>query len=107
MTQTIAIIGAGPVGLAAGAHALERGLTPIILEGGPAVGHAVRQWAHVPMFSNWALNVDSAAERLLAPTGWNRPDPEAYPTGAISSRAILNRWRSVRRSRRRSNWTAA
>lgn len=82
MAQTLAIIGAGPVGLAAGAHALERGLTPIIFEQGPAIGHAVRQWAHVPMFSNWTLNIDSAAERLLAPTGWNRPDPEAHPTGA-------------------------
>ncbi len=81
MTKTVAIIGAGPVGLAAGAHALERGLTPVILEQGPAIGHAVRQWAHVPMFSNWLLNVDGAAARLLAPTGWNRPDPEAHPTG--------------------------
>jgi hypothetical protein len=81
VTKTIAILGAGPVGLAAGAHALERGLTPIILEQGPAIGHAVRQWSHVAMFSNWALNVDGAAERLLAPTGWNRPDPDAHPTG--------------------------
>jgi thioredoxin reductase len=82
MTKTIAIIGAGPVGLAAGAHAIERGMTPIILEQGPDIGHAVRQWAHVPMFSNWAYDIDSAAERLLSATGWNRPDPDAYPTGA-------------------------
>jgi Pyridine nucleotide-disulphide oxidoreductase len=81
MSKTIAIIGAGPVGLAAGAHAIERGLTPIIFEQGSAVGHAVRQWAHVPMFSNWAYNIDGAAARLLAATGWNRPDPETYPTG--------------------------
>ncbi len=81
MAKTVAIIGAGPVGLAAGAHAIERGLQPIILEQGPNVGHAVRQWAHVSMFSNWAFNIDGAAERLLLATGWNRPDPEAYPTG--------------------------
>jgi thioredoxin reductase len=81
MTKTIAIVGAGPVGLAAGAHAIERGLTPVILEQGPSIGHTVRQWAHVPMFSNWAYNIDAAAARLLAPTGWNAPDPEAYPTG--------------------------
>jgi thioredoxin reductase len=81
MSKTIAIIGAGPVGLAAAAQAVERGMTPIILEQGPAIGHAVRQWAHVPMFSNWAFNIDSAAERLLSATGWNRPDPDAYPTG--------------------------
>ena len=82
MTKTIAIIGAGPVGLAAGAYAIERGMTPIILEQGPDIGHAVRQWEHVPMFSNWVYDIDSAAGRLLEATGWNRPDPEAYPTGA-------------------------
>ena len=63
--KTIAIIGAGPVGLAAGAHALERGLNPLILEAGPEVGHAVRQWGHVRMFSSWQHNIDKAAERLL------------------------------------------
>jgi thioredoxin reductase len=81
MTKTVAIIGAGPVGLAAGAHALERGLTPVIIEQGSAIGHAVRKWAHVPMFSNWDYNVDRAAERLLAAVGWNRPNPGAHPTG--------------------------
>lgn len=80
-TKTIAIIGAGPVGLAAAAHAVERGLTPIVFERGPTVGHAVRQWSHVPMFSPWAYDVDAAAERLLMATGWNRPSPDAYPTG--------------------------
>ena len=30
----VAIIGAGPVGLAAAAHVLERGLQPIVLEAG-------------------------------------------------------------------------
>ncbi|MDP3319126.1 MAG: NAD(P)-binding domain-containing protein, partial [Bosea sp. (in: a-proteobacteria)] len=81
MSQTIAIIGAGPVGLAAAAHALERGLDPVVLEKGPAVGHAVRHWAHVPMFSPWAFNVDAAAERLLKAAGWARPEGDSYPTG--------------------------
>jgi hypothetical protein len=79
--ETVAILGAGPVGLAAAAHALERGLEPIVLEAGPRAGHAVRQWGHVRMFSPWKYNVDKAAERLLAAQGWNAPDPEAYPTG--------------------------
>ncbi|MFA6965778.1 NAD(P)-binding domain-containing protein [Bosea sp. (in: a-proteobacteria)] len=81
LSKTIAIIGAGPVGLAAAAHAIERGMTPLVLEQGPSVGHAVRQWAHVPMFSPWAFNIDAAAGRLLAATGWNRPAPDVYPTG--------------------------
>jgi glycine/D-amino acid oxidase-like deaminating enzyme len=80
--KTIAIIGAGPVGLAAGAHALERGLRPVILETGPYIGHAIRQWGHVRMFSSWQHNIDTAAERLLLDAGWSRPEPASYPTGA-------------------------
>ncbi|HZR74298.1 NAD(P)-binding domain-containing protein [Bradyrhizobium sp.] len=80
--KTIAIIGGGPVGLAAAAHALERDLTPIILEAGNQVGQAVREWSHVRMFSPWTYNVDKAAERLLRQEGWNAPDPDHYPTGA-------------------------
>jgi thioredoxin reductase len=80
-TKTVAVIGAGPVGLAAAAHLLERGLTPIVLEAGAEIGHAVRQWGHVQLFSPWEYNVDRAAERLLASTGWNSPDPAQYPTG--------------------------
>ncbi len=79
--QIVAIIGAGPVGLAAGAHALERGLTPVIFEQGPEVAHAIRQWQHVKMFSPWKFNVDTAAEKLLNDTGWDRPDDDELPTG--------------------------
>ncbi len=79
--KTIAIIGAGPVGLAAAAHALERNLTPIVLEAGSMVGHAVDQWAQVSMFSPWQYNIDRAAGRLLASIGWTAPPDAAYPTG--------------------------
>ena len=80
--KTVAIIGAGPVGLAAAAHVLERGLEPIVLEAGDDVGHAMRQWGHVQLFSPWEYNIDKAAARLLATTGWNSPEPDQYPTGA-------------------------
>jgi hypothetical protein len=80
--KTVAIVGAGPVGLAAAAHALEQGLRPIVLEAGESVGHAVRQWSHVQLFSPWQYNIDRAAARLLAITGWNPPEPALYPTGA-------------------------
>ena len=82
MTKTVAILGAGPVGLAAAAHVLERGLEPVVFEAGPTAGHAVRQWSHVQIFSPWDYNIDKAAERLLAETGWNKPQPDHYPTGA-------------------------
>ena len=35
MEKIVAIIGAGPVGLAAAAHVMERGMTPVVLEAGP------------------------------------------------------------------------
>ncbi|MFI1170631.1 NAD(P)-binding domain-containing protein [Streptomyces melanogenes] len=75
------VIGAGPVGLAAAARLVERGIEPLVLEAGPAAGSAVREWSHVRLFSTWAEVVDPAAEKLLAPTGWTRPDGAAYPTG--------------------------
>ena len=82
MSKRVAIIGAGPVGLAAAAHALERGLDPVVLEAGDSAGHSVRQWSHVRMFSPWSYNIDKASERLLGNAGWNSPDPDHYPTGA-------------------------
>lgn len=82
MTKTVAILGAGPVGLSAAAHVLERGMVPLIVEQGDAVGHAIRAWGHVPMFSNWRYNIDGAARRRLEPTGWRGPDPDIHPTGA-------------------------
>ncbi|MGM4896863.1 NAD(P)-binding domain-containing protein [Tardiphaga sp. 839_C3_N1_4] len=80
--KTVAVIGAGPVGLAAAAHVLERGMTPIVFEAGAEVGHAIRQWGHVQLFSPWEYNVDRAAGRLLEATGWNSPAPDQYPTGS-------------------------
>ncbi|MFJ3337482.1 FAD-dependent oxidoreductase [Streptomyces sp. NPDC086766] len=77
----VVVIGAGPVGLAAAARLVERGLDPLVLEAGPSAGTAVRDWAHVRLFSTWAEVTDPAAEKLLAPTGWTRPDGAACPTG--------------------------
>ncbi|WP_340557746.1 NAD(P)-binding domain-containing protein [Streptomyces sp. GSL17-111] len=78
----VVVIGAGPVGLAGAARLLERGIEPLVLEAGPQAGAAVREWGHVRLFSPWSEVVDPAAEKLLAPTGWVRPDGAAYPSGA-------------------------
>ncbi|MFE9561161.1 NAD(P)-binding domain-containing protein [Streptomyces sp. NPDC006487] len=77
----VVVIGAGPIGLAAAARLVERDIEPLVLEAGPSAASAVRAWAHVRLFSAWAEIVDPAAEKLLAPTGWTRPDPAAYPSG--------------------------
>ena len=78
----VAIIGGGPVGLAAAAHLIERGLRPCVFEAGSEPGAAVREWRHVRMFSPWQFNVDAAARRLLEAKGWKAPDTDAFPTGA-------------------------
>src|SRR3954470_1892323 len=77
----VVVIGAGPQGLAAAAHLLERGLEPLVIEAGDAAGAAIDQWGHVRPFSPWPELVDSAATRLLEPTGWAVPQ-DGYPTGA-------------------------
>lgn len=89
-TKTVAILGAGPVGLAAAAHVLERGMEPVVFEAGPTTGHAVRKWGHVQLFSPWEYNIDKAAERLLSATGWNKPQLDQYPTGAELAERYLD-----------------
>lgn len=78
----VVIIGAGPVGLAAAAHALARGLTPLVFEAGAGPGAGIRRWGHVRMFSPWRYNVDREAAAILTRHGWVAPDGDAYPTGA-------------------------
>ncbi|MCX5200244.1 NAD(P)-binding domain-containing protein [Streptomyces sp. NBC_00237] len=77
----VVVIGAGPIGLAAAAQLVEQGLRPLVLEAGSTAAAAVRQWSHVRLFSPWSEVVDPAAEKLLAPTGWVRPDGSGYPSG--------------------------
>ncbi|MDO5671782.1 MAG: FAD-dependent oxidoreductase [Actinomycetaceae bacterium] len=77
----VIVIGAGPVGLAAAAHLLERGLTPLVLERGPRAGTSIREWAHVGLFSPWEYNIDAASKRLLERHGWTAPEPDVNPTG--------------------------
>ncbi|GAA0909577.1 NAD(P)-binding domain-containing protein [Streptomyces thermoalcalitolerans] len=77
----VAVIGTGPVGLAAAAHLAERELPFVVVEVGDAPAAAVRAWSHIQIFSPWEYNIDPAARRLLAAAGWEEPDPSALPTG--------------------------
>jgi cation diffusion facilitator CzcD-associated flavoprotein CzcO len=80
-TLPVVIIGAGPVGLAAAAHLLERGETPLVFEAGAEVGANMRQWEHVRMFSPWEYTVDHATKALLEAHGWTMPPLKELPTG--------------------------
>ncbi len=77
----VAVIGAGPVGLAAAAQLAERGLPFAVFEAGAGPGAAIRDWGHVTFFSPWRFNVDAAARRLLELNQWTSPEPGRDPTG--------------------------
>ncbi|MES2680635.1 MAG: NAD(P)-binding domain-containing protein [Bacteroidota bacterium] len=77
----IAIIGGGPVGMAAAAHLVKRDEDFILLESGEQAGANVLNWGHVRIFSPWRYNIDKAAEELLVASGWQSPDKEGLPTG--------------------------
>lgn len=80
----VAVLGAGPIGLAAAAHLVKRGFTPLILEAGSQVASNLESYRHVRLFSPWQYNVDKAAHQLLVAAGWQAPELEALPSaGAI------------------------
>ncbi|WP_342598283.1 NAD(P)-binding domain-containing protein [Psychrobacillus sp. FSL H8-0483] len=76
-----AIIGAGPVGLAAAAHLADREEPFILIESGARVGTNILQWGHVRLFSPWQYNLDKIAMQLLEKSGWVAPDSEQLPLG--------------------------
>jgi len=85
----VAIIGAGPVGLAAAAHLALRDMPFVILEASPAVAASFASTAHVKLFSNWKMNIDRGAARLLEASGWTPTDPSEFPTaGEVRSRYL-------------------
>ena len=81
-TLPVVIIGVGPIGLAAAANLVERGIDFLILEASDQVAASVRLWGHTRLFSPWRHLIDPAAQRLLERTGWVAPNPDVAPTGA-------------------------
>ncbi|MER8526783.1 FAD-dependent oxidoreductase [Mesorhizobium sp. M0814] len=76
----VAVIGAGPVGLAAAVHLIARGIPVKVYEAGNAVASNLRDWGHVRVFTPWRYCVDQATRNLLEAHGWRMPEPEAFPT---------------------------
>ncbi|GGA25019.1 NAD(P)-binding domain-containing protein [Psychrobacillus lasiicapitis] len=77
----IAIIGAGPVGLAAAARLANAGEQFILLESGDSVGSNILSWGHVRLFSPWRHNIDKVAKKILEYHNWKSPDLEQLPLG--------------------------
>lgn len=77
----VAVIGAGPIGLAAAAELVGRDQEVVVFEQGDVPAAGVRSWGHVRLFSPWSELTSPAAEKLLAPTGWTAPSGKRYPTG--------------------------
>ena len=90
----VVVIGAGPIGLAAAAHLLERGQDVVVLEAGASAGAAMGGWGHIKLFSTWRYNIDAASRRLLETPvegdagfegyagDWVAPRQTKLPTGA-------------------------
>lgn len=85
----VAIIGAGPIGLAAAANLAERGIDFVVYESGPDAGASIQKWAHIKFFSPWRHLVDPASRRLLEATGWTAPADAGLPTGGEFVTAYL------------------
>lgn len=77
----VAVIGAGPVGLAAAAHLAARDQEAVVLEAGSGPGTSVREWSHVRLFSPWELCIDPVAKERLEAAGWEAPPADDLPTG--------------------------
>src|SRR5271169_2487350 len=77
----VAVIGGGPVGLAAAAQLTARGLPVKLYEAGEAVATNIRDWGHVRVFTPWRYCVDPAATKLLERRGWRMRSSDAFPTG--------------------------
>jgi len=85
----VAVLGAGPVGLAAAAKLIDRGIPFVVLEAAPTVGANLVDYGHVRLFSPWRYDIDPTMARWLEPTGWQAPDPDTLPlAGEIVQRLL-------------------
>ncbi len=87
MTRSVAILGAGPIGLEAALAAAEQGLDFKIYEAGEHVGAHVRRWGHVCTFTPWSMSVSPRARAVL---GERAPAGSALPIGSELAERLLD-----------------
>nr|WP_315487828.1 NAD(P)-binding domain-containing protein [uncultured Rhodoferax sp.] len=87
----VAIIGAGPVGLAAAAHLVSRGYAFQLFEAGATIAANLESYRHVQLFSPWQYNLDQTAVGLLSQKpGWTPPAADVLPTaGEVIDQYLL------------------
>ena len=86
-SKTLAILGAGPIGMEAALAAAERGWRFTVYESARTPGGHVRDWGHVRLFTPWSMNV---SRRVRAALGDAAPDGNALPTGDELADRVLD-----------------
>ena len=80
-SSTVAVVGAGPVGLETAAWGVAQGLDVVVFEK-HSVGHHIKDWGHVKLFSSFGMNHSKWSAQLLAKVPQLELPPESsYLTG--------------------------
>jgi thioredoxin reductase len=84
---SIAIIGAGPIGIEAALEAKRRGFDVAVYEAG-RVGEHLLQFGHVPLFTPFRMNSTKTGREALRAAGVAVPDDEEL----LTARALVERY---------------
>ncbi len=76
-----AIIGAGPIGIAAALYAVRAGYTTRVYEREPEIASSVRAWGHLTLWTPWGQNRFDLGNAILSSRGTILPSGGLYHTG--------------------------